>query len=243
MHRLNPEIKIMSWTTTSSLSSWFLFFFYKNEQLCYNTALTHTLETVTLTGPVFLLSWLHPSSQPIKKFDTVWSHFWAFVGRSSWFLTSLLAWSKAGRGGVEGHSWRWKQSILRSAISVIWQAHQSPLCSCVQSPCRTQSSLDGHESGAAVAFQISCSRRFLFDVLARPQIRLRAAGVINVISSQSQNRQLWWSSPVLPVRSPLQEPSGRPSADRQREVCSSQGLSGWLQVLTTSARPSRQPDI
>lgn len=65
----------------------------------------------------------------------------------------------------------------------------SPLCSHVQSPRRTQSSLDGHESGAAAAFQISCSHRFVFDVFARPQIRLQAAGVMNLISFGNQNRQ------------------------------------------------------
>lgn len=95
-----------------------------------------------------------------------------------------------------GHFWQWTQSILWSAISVIWQAHQSLLCSCVQSPRRTQSSLDGHESEAAVAIQISCSRRFLFDVFTCPQFR--AAGVINLISSQNQNRQ-YWQVPASPV--------------------------------------------
>lgn len=169
-------------------------------QLCWTNTDKHTAGRWIDSACFFtqLASSQIPTNQNIRYgLIPLLSSCWLLLVVSHLIVNRILSWKGWGGMGV-GHFWQCTQSILWSAISVIWQAHQSLLCSCVQSPRRTQSSLDGHESEAAVAIQISCSHRFLFDVFTCPQFRHRAAGVINLISPQNQNRQ-YWQVPASPV--------------------------------------------
>lgn len=66
--------------------------------------------------------WQLPRSQPIRTFDTCWSYFLTLLVVSH--LTVRSIWRGSQPGLRHGSSNNWKQSVRRSAISVVYQTPQ-----------------------------------------------------------------------------------------------------------------------